>query len=370
MRRHWLDNLRWATVVSVLIYHVFYYYNNKGVAGGIGGFGGSQPQDVVLYVLYPWFMMLLFLVAGISARYALSRQTTREFVRSRTLKLIVPSTIGLFVFQWITGYYNTMAAEVVNGIDIFSSIPEPARGVATYLISAVSGQGPLWFAQDLWLFSMFLLLLRRWDKGDKLWNKCKSCNKWWIVLAIVPVWLGAQTMIQNPNPESMEPILNLYRPLSYIVPFLLGYYLFSHDEVMEQVVAMRRPVWVVAVVSGVVLVATTFGENYAAPDYLGSVLTNLYAYSAILGLLALFKVKFDRTGKFAGYMTRSSFGFYVTHYVIIASLGYTLKMSTSLPPVAIYSLLTVAVVLGTPLLYEILRRIPFVRWSVYGIKSK
>lgn len=370
MRRHWLDNLRWATVVSVLIYHVFYYYNNKCVAGGIGGFGGSQPQDVLLYVLYPWFMMLLFLVAGISARYALSRQTTREFVRSRTLKLIVPSTIGLFVFQWITGYYNTMTAEVVNGIDIFSSIPEPARGVATYLISAVSGQGPLWFAQDLWIFSMFLLLLRRLDKGDKLWNKCKSAGVVWIILAGVLVWLGAQTMIQNPNPESMEPILNIYRPLSYIVPFLLGYYLFSHDEVMEQVVAMRRPVWVVAAVAGVVLVATTFGENYTDPAYLGSVLTNLYAYSAILGLIALFKTKFDSKGRFAEYMTRSSFGLYVVHYVIVVAVGFHLKMNTSLPPVAIYSLLMVAVLTGSPLLYELLRRIPFVRWAVLGIKKR
>ena len=114
MRRHWIDNLRWVTVVSVLIYHVIYFYNNKGVFGGIGGFGDSQPQDVVMYILYPWFMMLLFLVAGISSRYALERQSPKEFMRARTLKLLVPSTIGLFVFQWITGYYNTLTAEYVT----------------------------------------------------------------------------------------------------------------------------------------------------------------------------------------------------------------------------------------------------------------
>ncbi len=369
MRRHWIDNLRWVTVVSVLIYHVFYFYNNKGVGGGIGGFGGAQPQDVILYVLYPWFMMLLFLVAGISARYALQRQSHQEFRHSRTLKLLVPSTIGLLVFQWITGYYNTLTAETVNQTPIFSTLPEQIRGVGIYLISCVSGQGPLWFAQELWIFSMLLLLLRRFDKQDKLWKRCASTSQLWIVLAGVAVWLGAQTMIQNPDPASFNNIINLYRPISYLIPFLLGYYIFSHDEVIERVVAMRKPLWAVAIISGVVLVATTFGENYAAPDYIGSVLTNLYAYSAILGLLAFFKEKFDYTGRFAGYMTRSSFGFYVTHYVIIASLGYTLKVSTSLPPIAIYSILTVAVLVGTPLLYELLRRIPFVRWCVYGIKK-
>ena len=39
MRKHWIDNLRWVTVLLVLFYHVIYFYNNKGVFGGIGGFG-------------------------------------------------------------------------------------------------------------------------------------------------------------------------------------------------------------------------------------------------------------------------------------------------------------------------------------------
>ena len=57
MRRYWIDNLRWVTVLLVLLYHVIYFYNNKGVFGGVGGFGdGPQYQDVVMYILYPWFM--------------------------------------------------------------------------------------------------------------------------------------------------------------------------------------------------------------------------------------------------------------------------------------------------------------------------
>ena len=80
-RKHWIDNLRWVTVLLVLFYHVFYFYNNKGVFGGIGGFGTypecKQYQDVVMYILYPWFMPLLFLLAGVSARYALQKQSAK-----------------------------------------------------------------------------------------------------------------------------------------------------------------------------------------------------------------------------------------------------------------------------------------------------
>ena len=79
MRKHWIDNLRWVTVLLVLLYHVIYFYNNKGVFGGIGGWGEypewHQYQDVVMYILYPWFMPLLFLLAGISSRYALQKQS-------------------------------------------------------------------------------------------------------------------------------------------------------------------------------------------------------------------------------------------------------------------------------------------------------
>ena len=30
-RKAWLDNIRWMTIVLVVIYHVFYYYHNIGI---------------------------------------------------------------------------------------------------------------------------------------------------------------------------------------------------------------------------------------------------------------------------------------------------------------------------------------------------
>ena len=106
MRKHYLDNIRWITVVLVVIYHVIYMYNGVQPFGVIGPFQEVQYQDAFQYVVYPWFMALLFVVSGMSARYELETRTAGEVIRRRTRKLLVPSTIGLFVFQWILGYYN------------------------------------------------------------------------------------------------------------------------------------------------------------------------------------------------------------------------------------------------------------------------
>lgn len=105
-RKLYLDNIRWMTVVLVVIYHVVYMFNGVQPFGVIGPFREHQLQDCFQYLVYPWFMALLFVVSGMSARYYLQSHTTKQFLKDKTRKLLVPSTIGLFVFQWLLGIEN------------------------------------------------------------------------------------------------------------------------------------------------------------------------------------------------------------------------------------------------------------------------
>ena len=241
--------------------------------------------------------------------------------------------------------------------------------IARYFMCALSGTGPLWFIQTLWLLCIVLLIVRAIDKNDRFWNWCGKANIVWIILLGVLFWAGEQTLIKDPRPESLDGLYNLYKPLFYMVPFLLGYFVFSHDEVQEKLGKVWLPLVICAAAAGIALIVTTFGQDNTSPQYLRSPLNCLYGWLACLAMMAWFRTKFDRTGKFAGYMTRTSFGLYIVHYVVIASFGYMMKMYTQLPPVAMYVILTVAVFGLSPLLYEILHRIPFIRWCVFGEKK-
>ena len=366
-RKHWIDNLRWMTVLLVLFYHVFYFYNNKGVFGGIGGFGTypecKQYQDVIMYILYPWFMPLLFLLAGISARYALQKQSAKEWFKVRTRKLLVPGAIGLFVFHWMVGYFNTVVASRQG---VFDGVP----AIAKYFIMTFSGTGPLWFIQVLWLLCLVLLLVRAIDKNDKLWNWCGKANYVAIILMGVLFWVGEQTLVKHPRPESLDGLWNLYKPGFYLIPFLMGYFVFSHDKVQEKLEKAWIPLMASAVVAGTVLIITTFGQDNTSPQYLSSPLNCLYGWLMCLAMMGWFKAKFDRTDAFAGYMTRNSFGVYIVHYLVIAALGYMMKMYTNLAPWMMYAILFVAVMTIPFVLNEIIKRIPFVRWCVLGIKKE
>jgi surface polysaccharide O-acyltransferase-like enzyme len=238
------------------------------------------------------------------------------------------------------------------------------------MLMAVSGTGPLWFIQVLWLLCLVLLLVRKLDKNDRFWNWCGKANIVWIVLLGVLLWVGTLTLVRNPRPDSADGLLNLYKPLFYMIPFLLGYFVFSHDEVQETLGKAWIPLLACAVISGGILIGTTFGQDNTSPEYLSSPLNIIYGWLMCLAMMAWFKARFDRTSPFATYMAKSSFGLYIVHYLVIAALGYMMKTYTQLPPWAMYVILTIAVFTLSPLLYEIIRRIPFVRWAVLGEKKK
>ncbi len=364
-RYNFIDNLRWVIVVLVLIYHVFYNYNAQGVFGGIGGFREHQWWDIVGTVLYPWFMTLMFLLAGASSRYALMYRTAKEFRQERTRKLLVPSTLGLLLFGGVLGWLNITAG---GG---WEHMPAEMPFVVKFLIAVVSGTGPLWFIQDLYVFSLLLLVVRKVIDADRveIWLTRLSDRGLSLVMsALLPfLWLVSQTQIDEVG--TFDGLFNLYRPIYYFVVFLAGYYIFSSERIHDYLAKRSVVFGALAVVWCIFFCMRYYGEDYTLPNVLQGFTCNIYCWSMALALFGFFKRRYDCTTPFSQYMTRSSFGLYIVHMTVCTSACLWLK-GTDLPLWLIYSLALIATFVGSVALWEILRRIPFVRWCMFGINLK
>lgn len=352
-RKKYIDNIRWITVALVVVYHVIFIFNGTGTLGGVGPLCPVQYQDAVLYLLYPWFMLLLFVVSGMCARFYLDCHTHKEFIRERTVKLLVPSTLGVVVFGWILGYFNM---KIGGAFDSMGAVPKPVL----FVIMCLSGTGPLWYIQLLWVFSLLLTVFRRVEK-DRLSTLCARTT--------LPVLLALTVVIYGAAQIGNVPVVVVYRFGIYGAGYLLGYLVFAHDEVMTRLEKAWLPLTAAALILGAAFTAVFWGQSYAGHEVLDTPLCNVFAWIAVLAVLAFMKKWGGFDNAFARWMTRKSWGLYLFHYLPLAACAYYIY-AMPIPAVLKYLLTAAAAVVGGVLLYDIISRIPVLRWCVCGISKK
>ncbi len=354
-RKNYIDNIRWVTVVIVVLYHIIYIFNNSGVITNLDVKGVPQ-LDVFLSFVYPWFMNLLFVVGGMSAKYSLQKRTPKEFISQRAKTILVPSICGIFIFGWISGWVTNQC------VDMFMGGGDAIPAVIKYLIYCMIGIGPMWFAHELFLFSAILLLVRKIDKKEKLLALGEKTNIWAIILLVVAVWLSS--LVLN------TPIIEVYRNGIYFFMFLLGYYVFSHENVTDILVKYKIPMIIAAVVFNGIYACIHYGENYASTATLKSPLANIAAWTGVLAVIGSFKAWFNFKNKFTSYMTKRNFAFYVLHYPIMILVAYFAAKVAGISVVVTYFLMLAAEIVFLPLLYEVISRIPVLKLIILGIPSE
>ncbi len=354
MRKYYLDNIRWITVVTVVLYHVIYMYNAEGILGVLGNITGLEVQywDVFQYIVYPWFMCLLFIVSGISSKLYLDRHTEKEFLRSRTRKLLVPCTIGLFVFQFLQGYVN---------VAIRDGFSEETPKFVMGIIVILSGTGVLWFIQLLWLFCLALLLIRKIEKG-RFYDICGKAGIVVLIAMVIPAFGAAQVL--------NTPLVVVYRFGYYFFMFLAGYFVFSHDEVVEVLKKWFPLLLGIALVLGTIFCIRNFGDYYADKPVNRSVLFISYGYFVCLAIIGGMAKYGNFKNGFTEWMSKRSYGLYIFHYLGISSVALFLAKPGLIPAPAAYLLSLVAGFALAYLLNAVISRIPFFRWAVLGIKKE
>ena len=355
MRKTYIDNIRWITVLIVFLFHVIYMFNSISYEVVVGPFSEVQYQDGLIYLVYPWFMVLLFVVSGMSARYYLNSHTDKEFRKTRTTKLLVPSTIGLLVFWWIMGYFSMKVSGAFEDAGL-TSLPLVIR----YLIMALSGTGVLWYVQMLWIFSIVLTLVRKIEK-DRLYNIAGKTNIAVLLALTIPVW-GASKILNF--------TIVTYRFGIYTLVFFLGYFIFSHDEVMDRLEKCWLPLSIAAVALAITFTKVFWMKPFAEHETLDTFLCNLFAWIATLAILAFMKKWGDRSNGFTRWMAKESWGLYLFHYMTLVIPAYYITTYVKeMPPVAVYLICAVISFAGAIALSHLISKIPFLRWAVKGEKK-
>ena len=354
MRKYYLDNIRYFTIINVVLFHVIYMYNGQSIPGVIGPFYKGQIQDLFQYIVYPWIMVLLFIISGMSSKYYLNKYDKSSYIHDRTVKLLVPSTIGLLVFGWAQGYYNMLLSEV------FLKIPSNMNKLLLFLIMCISGTGVLWFNHVLWINSLILFLIIKFEK-NKILNFCENIN--FMILLSLGFGLYFSAQILN------TPIIVAYRFGIYGFAFLLGYFVFSHEKNIKHLEYNYKFLICMSITLGILFSYKYYGENYASKEIFGSSLSVSYSWFTCLSILGIGKLFFDKEYKFTKYMKEKSYGIYIFHYLFLSSTAYYLKKYCNAFPLIHYLLVGCSSFIGSILLFEIISKIPFINWCILGISN-
>ena len=164
------------------------------------------------------------------------------------------------------------------------------------------------------------------------------------------------------------PVICVYRFGIYGMAFLTGYYVFTQEKVIKELERYWLPLLLAAFAAGILYTCVYYGKNYAVEPYVNSPLAVLYGWLMCLAVIGGMKRFADRESSGWQLLKQRSFGLYVFHYLPLSACAYALYTYTNLPGILLYVLTGLAAFFGGLLLYEIVKRIPGVRWCLLGLQ--
>ncbi len=148
-RRPEIDGLRNLAICYLFVFHTARVFD---ATEGYYVEGTPAGWTTFLVQASPWFMPLLFVLAGMSSRFALARRPLRAYLRERWLRLGVPLAFGLVVLVPPQAFIGMLAHQ--------GTVPAYPAFLAGYVRdwSDLSGYHGSFTPGQLW-FLLFLLVI-------------------------------------------------------------------------------------------------------------------------------------------------------------------------------------------------------------------
>ena len=347
-RKHFIDNIRWMTLLLLFPFHTCIIYNNFGEGNYIRG-SESLILSNFTSILWPWFMPLLFVIAGISSMYSLRKRTVKEYFLERIKKLFVPLFFGIiFICPFLTFYaekfHNNFTGTYFQQYILFFT-------KETNLTGYNGGFTPahLWFILYLLIISIIAIPFFR-SIPKKIDNVITKMNLFTLIFLFIIPFIGH--FILDIGGRSVGELFCY---------FVLGYYVFSNEVIMEK---CSKYCWLLGIISIVSLSIYLFNNNII----IHSIIQRLYGICFISFLLGIGKIKLNCSNKITEYFSNISFGIYLFHLSWITIIAYYLMQYIS----NIYIqavIITFSSIPFTILSVELLRRIN-ITCFMFGLKKK
>ncbi len=354
-RKHYIDNLRWLAILLLFPFHAAQIWSG----GEYAGFYIWSNTNTVLYVfstaVYPWYMTLLFVIAGISCKYALQKRTSKQFIIERTRKLLIPFIFGVLTLVPVMTYiaeifFNGYTGTYLQQYLLFFTKPTDLTGYHGGFTPA-----HLWFLLYLFVISLAALLIVILQK--RCFPKARVNNLPYIclVLLFIPEWLCQY--ILNIGGKSLG---------QFMILFLFGYYILSEENTLQKIRQYRFVSLTLCVISG-----SLYTYLYCFENLRNIWITGLYIFfgwTAIIALLGIGQSKLNFHNQVSSYLTCASFPVYILHMPILVITGFfVLKLPIRVAGQFAFIILISSVV--TLIAYEIIKRIPVLR-SLLGITKQ
>ncbi len=349
MRKHYLDNLRTIMILLLFPIHTFMIWNDYGSKFYIWN-GANKLLSTLIIFVNPWFMSILFVIAGMCAKYSLEKRDMKTFIKERIFKLLIPFICGILLLIPIQTLYARKFFYGYSG-----SLLENYKYFFTHItdMSGYDGAftpGHLWFILFLFIISLISLLIVKKFSFKKILKKFENLNILFLISLFIPVWL--MYYLGNFGGYSIGKSLTLY---------LLGYYLFSNEKIIDKIINHKTLILSLFSISQLILVIV-----YYKFSYYGDLFVNFTGWLGVLSCLIIGKLYLNQENKITNYFKESSFPIYILHQTILVVVGYySLKILNNIF-LQLTTIIFVSFIL-TILSYEFIHRIPILRKAI-GIK--
>lgn len=349
IRKHYIDNLRNLTILLLFPVHTFMIWNDFGSRFYIWQ-GENKILSSLIVLVNPWFMPILFVLAGISARYALEKRSNKEFIIQRISKLVIPFISGMiflvpFQTLYARKYFDNYEGSLLDNWKYFFTHVTDFSGY-----DGAFTPGHLWFILFLFFISMITLVLFHFIPYEKFIGSIKNMPIFGVVLLFIPIWL--MYYLGNFGGFSIGKNLALY---------LIGYYILSNDLVLEKL--EKNIKWLMSLCIIGTIVSVTIYYKFS---YYGDCWVNFIGWLSILVLLVIGKKFLNKRTGFTEYFNKASYPIYILHQPILVALAYYVVQISNILFVQVLCI-GIGSFLLTVLVYHLIRCMPFIR-KIIGVR--